>query len=190
MTDPLEQKSRKRILITIGGLPGSGTTTAAELLSKKINIPWTNGGSIFRELAKEKCMELNAFGRFAEGNPEVDKELDRKLIAIMRKGEIIVESRLAGANAMKNEIPAMRVYLHASFDTRVERIHDREGGSVEDIAEATRERERSEKKRYREYYDIDYENLDYYTLVINSGELWPEQIVNIIMEGLRTKGLL
>ncbi len=190
MTCPLEQKSGNDILITIGGLPGSGTTTAAALLSKKLDIPWTSGGSIFRELAKEMGKELNEFGRYAEGNPDVDRELDRKLIAVMKKGDIIVESRLAGANAMKHGIPALRVYLHASFQTRVDRIQNREGGPVENIAEATRERERSEKKRYLEYYDIDYENLDHYTLVINSGELLPDQIVCIIIEGLRTKGLM
>ena len=40
--------------ITIGGLPGSGTTTVSRILSEKLNLEWISAGKIFRELAKER----------------------------------------------------------------------------------------------------------------------------------------
>lgn len=178
------------VVMTIGGLPGSGTTTAADHLAKKLDLPWTNGGKIFREMAKEKGMELNEFGVYAENEPAVDQELDRRLLENLKKGNIILESRLAGAHANLNGIHSLRVWLHAPLLVRVKRIIDREGGDVGEMTEAVLERERSERTRYIEYYDIDYEYLDHYSLVINSSEYWPEQIVSIILEALRTKGMI
>jgi len=99
-----------------------------------------------------------------------------------------MEGRLAGANALRNSIPSVRVWLHAPFETRVKRILNREGGDLEAIREHTMEREDSEKKRYMEYYGIDPENLDYYTLTLNSGELLPEAIVGIILQAVREVG--
>ncbi|MCK4614837.1 MAG: AAA family ATPase [Thermoplasmata archaeon] len=186
----MNSRSPKRTVVAIGGLPGSGTTTAAVLLSKKINLPWINGGKLFRELARKKGMTLGEFGRHAEDDPEVDRELDRRLIEIMKNGGIIVEGRLAGANARNHRIPALRVWLHAPFDTRVERIRKRDGGGLDELRAEIRERERSEKKRYMAYYNIDPENLDHYTLVLNSGELRPAQIVHIIIEALRSTGMI
>ena len=186
----MNDNGSKKLVITIGGLPGSGTTTAAELLSKKLELPWTNAGKIFRELAQEKGMDLNEFGRYAEGNSDVDRELDRRLVEIMREGDIIIEGRLASANANINGIHALKVWLHAPIKTRVKRIRNRESGDLVTIMKETHERERSERKRYKDYYNIDYENLDYYTLVISSAELWPEQIVHVIMETLKIKGMV
>jgi len=181
----LEIPDKKKITITLGGLPGSGTTTAAKLLSERLGLPWTDAGKVFREMADERGMELNEFGKYAEEHPEVDRELDRRLIALMRKGGIIMEGRLAGANALRNSIPSVRAWLHAPFETRIQRIQNREGGELEAIREHTMEREDSEKKRYLEYYGIDPENPDYYTLTLNSGELLPEPIVGIILEAVR-----
>ncbi len=182
-----EEGGREKIVITIGGLPGSGTTTTAELLSAELGVPWTNGGKIFRELASEKGMSLSQFGTHAEENAEVDRELDKRLIEIMRNGNIILESRLAGANADAHGIESLRVWLHASLDVRAQRIHVREGGGQEKQTQETKERERSERARYMEYYGIDYEDFDHYSVVINSGEYLPDQIVRIILVTLSMK---
>jgi len=84
----------------------------------------------------------------------------------------------------------LRVWLHAPLEVRVSRINDREGGEIAELTEAVLERERSERARYLEYYDIDYEFLDHYSIVVNSHEYWPEQIVAIILEALHRKGLV
>ncbi len=39
------------MIITIGGLAGSGTTTAAKILSEKLHIPFLSAGEIFRQMA-------------------------------------------------------------------------------------------------------------------------------------------
>lgn len=49
------------MIITVGGLAGTGTTTTAELLSEKLDIPFVSSGSIFRAMAKEKGMSVLEF---------------------------------------------------------------------------------------------------------------------------------
>ena len=54
------------MIITIGGLAGTGTTTTAELLSEKLDIPYISAGFVFREMAAEKGMSVLEFSEFAE----------------------------------------------------------------------------------------------------------------------------
>ena len=66
------------MIITIGGTAGSGTTTAAKVLSEKLNIPFVSAGGIFREMAAERGMTPVEFGKFAENNTDIDKEIDNR----------------------------------------------------------------------------------------------------------------
>ena len=44
------------MIITIGGLAGTGTTTTAEVLSEKLDVPYISAGFVFREMVAEKGM--------------------------------------------------------------------------------------------------------------------------------------
>ena len=46
------------MIITIGGLAGTGTSTTAELLSEKLGIDYISAGSVFRDMAREKGMSV------------------------------------------------------------------------------------------------------------------------------------
>ena len=84
------------MIITIGGLAGSGTTTAAKILSEKLQIPYLSAGEIFRQMAVEKGMDILEFGKFAEGNDEIDLEIDRRQALLAKeKQDLIVEGRLS-----------------------------------------------------------------------------------------------
>ena len=58
------------MIITIGGTAGSGTTTAAKVLSERLEIPFVSAGAIFREMAAERGMTPVEFGKFAENNTD------------------------------------------------------------------------------------------------------------------------
>jgi len=45
-------------------------------------------------------------------------------------------------------------------------------------------REESEKRRYREIYGINFEDLSIYDLVVDSNDLTPEEVVECIIEGI------
>ncbi len=171
--------------ITISGLPGTGTTTIAQLLKKELNRPYVYTGDLFRTLAKKHNMSLEEFGIYSETHREVDEQLDKKQLELLQTDEVILEGRIAGWIAYKNKIPAFKILLTADLTTRAQRLVKREGGSVEQRKQEILERERSEKMRYKQYYDIDLEEQSIYDVVIDSSDKPPEKIVQIILSRLK-----
>ena len=171
--------------ITISGLPGSGTTTIANLLKKKLNLPYIYAGEIFRKMAEEHGMKLLEFEKYCEENPEIDKKLDEQQEEILRKGNVILEGRLAGWIAYKNKIPAFKIWLDCGKDERVRRIVQREGGSLKEKREEMKEREESEAKRYKNFYGIDLSDLSIYDIVVDTTNIPPEDVLKKILEKIK-----
>ena len=118
------------MIITIGGLAGSGTTTAAKILSEKLQIPYLSAGEIFRQMAVEKGMDILEFGKFAEGNDEIDLEIDRRQAVLAKeKQNLIVEGRLSAYFVEAN----LKIWFVAPLDIRTERICMREGKTKETV---------------------------------------------------------
>lgn len=173
------------VTITISGTPGSGKSTVAQLLEKKLGIKYIYSGMIFRDLAIKHKMSLEEFGRFCEKNPDIDKELDDNQLKILQKGDVILEGRLAGWLAYRNNIPALKVMIDADIITRAKRIVKREKGDIKKRKQELLRREKSEALRYKKYYDIDLKDKSIYDLVINTDNKTPDSIVNMILKELR-----
>jgi len=174
------------VTITISGTPGSGKSTVAKLLEKKLGIKYVYSGLIFRETAKKHKMTLEEFGKHCEQNPEVDKELDDKQLQILQKGNIILEGRLAGWLAYRNNITALKIMLNADLDTRANRIVKREKGNIEKRKQEIIKREKSEALRYKKYYNIDLKDNSIYDIIIDTASKNPDEIVDIIVKKTKT----
>jgi len=144
-----------------------------------------SSGEFFRQMAEERDMTLEEFGELAENNIDIDKKVDDRMINSAEPG-MILEARLTGHLMNRSDKKAFKVWIKAGLDTRVRRIAERENNSedeIEDLKERVKKREASERKRYKEYYDIDIKDTSFYDLVISSEENNPEEIVEAIMEG-------
>jgi len=171
--------------ITISGLPGSGTTTVAEMLHKKLGWKYVNIGKIFREMAEENRMKLQEFEEYCEENPHIDREIDKRQEKILRGGKVILESRLAGWIAHINKIPAFKIWLECDEKERIRRVMERENGEFFEKRREMKEREESEKRRYMKFYGIDLDDKSIYDMVIDVTNLKPEEIVEKIMKFLK-----
>lgn len=169
--------------ITISGPPGSGKSTACSKLAERLGLESVIFGKIFRQLAAEKNLSLGELGELAEKDPSIDKMIDSRILEIARANEdIILESRLSAYMCARNGIPAFKVYIDASPEVRMARIGVREGETVEEACAKTLDRQRSEAKRYKMYYDIDIEDKSVYDFIINTDDLDPDQVVEKIIE--------
>jgi CMP/dCMP kinase len=170
--------------ITISGLPGTGKTTVAKLLEQRLGLRYVYSGEIFRQLAQKHNMSLEEFGTYCESHREIDEELDRYQLGILRQGDVIVEGRLSGWLAYQNHIRAVKVLLQADIQIRVSRIVKREQGDIEKRKKEILKREKSEAKRYKKYYNIDIKDTSIYDVIIDTGEKTPEQIMESILSHL------
>jgi predicted cytidylate kinase len=171
--------------ITISGTPGSGKTTVAVLLKEKLTIPYVYSGLIFRELAEKYKMSLAEFGAYCEQHDSIDRELDDKQVQLLKKGNILLEGRLAGWLAVLNEIPAFKIWIDADSTIRAERIVNREGGKVSEQLSKLINREKSECNRYKKYYHIDITDTSIYDIIIDSSEMTPDKILSYILQNLK-----
>jgi CMP/dCMP kinase len=173
------------MLIAVAGGPGTGTTTLCRLLAARLGAAHVYAGQIFRGMAAEHGMDVVAFSRHAEGRPEVDEELDRRMIERARAGDAVLDARLSAWHAARAGVPALRVLLTVPPEVAAQRVAAREGRSdVEAVQRENAEREASELRRYRELYRFDPSDRAHYDLVIDSSTLGPEAIVERVVAAL------
>ena len=165
------------MIITIGGLAGTGTSTAAKNLSEMLDIPFISAGDVFRQLAKEHDMTVLEFNEFAEGNDEIDIALDKRQAEIANNADdLIVEGRISAFFVEAD----YRVWLRAPDNIRAERISYREDKSYETVMKEIKDRTASEKKRYQEIHNIDIDDMDIYDVIIDTGVSDEQETLNII----------
>jgi len=174
------------MIITVSGLPGTGTTTVSKILRERTDMEFISSGVIFRDLATELGLSLEEFGKLAENDISYDHQIDDRQKELSKtKDNLIMEGRLAGH--MSLEAPPskkiLRVLLKAPLDIRVRRIMQRENltSSFKFELDKTKTREESERVRYASYYGIDIGDLSVYDLIIDSAKFDPETITDMIL---------
>jgi predicted cytidylate kinase len=173
-------------MVTVSGLPGSGTTTACGLLRLRLGWEHVNAGAIFRQLAAERGLSLAELGALAEQDGAIDRELDARMVAVARaRDHVVLEGRLCGWMALRHRLPALRCWLTAPASVRAERVGGRDGQSAGAAAAAMAAREASEARRYRAFHGIDYGDLSIYPVVVDTAAHSAEQVVTHIVTRLR-----
>lgn len=174
------------MLITISGLPGSGTTTVSRLVADALHLERVPGGEVFRQLAEEAGMTLAQFGAFAQDHPEIDIELDRRLTDRAAEGGCVIESRLAGWLTHRAGLAAVRVWIDCSAQIRAERVAGRDGTSVAQAVADNEARAALEHARYLAAYEIDLADRSAYDLVLESTNAPATDLADQITAAART----
>lgn len=178
--------------ITISGKPGSGKSTVAKKLAEKLGLRHFSAGDFMRDLAKEKEITLLELSQQAEASDEIDKKTDRWAEAVGQADDnFVMDSRLAF-----NFIPgSVKIFLDVSEDEAARRIfHDlrpeeKENTSQGATYENIKKRAESEKKRYQQYYGIDYTNPDNYDLVVDTTGITVNQVMKKILKFINEREL-
>ncbi len=176
--------------ITISGTPGSGKSTVAEEVAKRLNLRHLSSGEFMRNLAKEKKVTPLELARLAEQDEEIDKKVDRWTEAVGEaEDNFVIDSRLA-FNFIHESI---KIFLSVSDDEAARRIYkdlrpeEKENATQGATFEAMKSRKESEKKRFKEFYGLDYEDHANYDIVIDTTKLTIEQVITRIIEYVRKR---
>ena len=169
--------------IAVSGKSGCGNTTVSRMLADRLGLRFIN--FTFRSLAQEKNISFKEVLELAEKDDSYDREVDSRQVELAREeGGCVLGSRLAIWMLPEADL---KVYITASPETRAKRIQSREGGSLDHIAEFTAIRDRQDHERYRRIYNIDNYHYSFVDLIIDSDEISPTEITELIISELKNK---
>ncbi|HEY9053788.1 MAG TPA: cytidylate kinase family protein, partial [Rectinemataceae bacterium] len=114
----------------------------------------------------------------AESDPSWDRALDARQVELAREADCVIGSRLA---LWMLPEASLKVYLRAGIEARSRRIWMREGGELEKVLAETQARDVRDRRRYKETYGIDTEDLSPAHLVIDTERWAAESIASIII---------
>jgi len=172
-----------RAVVTVGGPPGSGKSTAGRLVAEALSLEFRSAGDLFRAEARRRGMDLAAFGRYASEHPEVDRELDRSMQALAVPGRLL-DGRIQGPLCRRAGVPVYDVLITAREEIRIRRVAERDHQSAELARRLVRERVASERDRYRRFYGIDLDG-EPASLVVDSSDRPPPEVAGAVVTFVR-----
>ena len=172
---------KKDIRIAVSGKSGCGNTTISKIVAQRLGLRFIN--FTFRSLAEEKGLSLNDVLDLAAKDDCWDREVDQRQVQLARDdGGCVLGSRLA---IWMLEEADLKVFLTAQPEIRAARIAKREGGSLDEVAAFTAERDRQDHSRYLRIYNIDNNNYGFADIVINTDNIEPGEIAEMIIEAAK-----
>jgi cytidylate kinase len=172
--------------ITINGIPGSGKSTVAKYLAKKLKFKYYGIGRMRREIAKEKGMTIAELNKLGEKEAWTDIEIDDFQKKLAKKDNFIADGRLSWnfiPNSIKifltvkPEIGAKRIFKEKRKEERYE--------NVKGEMRALKERLKSDVKRYKKYYGIkNIYDLKNYDIIIDTSDMSRGQMKKAVLNAI------
>lgn len=184
------EKMKKKHIITLGGLPGSGKSTVKRLLAEKLGYQMFSTGDFVRDMAAERNMTLEEFNELVIHDKTIDELIDARLKEIEATGDnYIIDSHLAyhfvpsGFSVFLSidpKIAAHRILSDAQSPTR------KKSGDImhtyEEALERTKRRVQNHLVRYLKHYGINPYKEKQYHCVIETASRTPEEVAAHIEE--------
>jgi cytidylate kinase len=183
----LKNQKRTNLGIVIAGLPAVGKTTIAQELAKEFNFNLYNGGDILKMLANEKgyatlgndwwdTREAKKFMSERRSNPLFDKEVDQKLVELVKSGNVIITSYTLPWLAPQS----LKFWLKGSLSNRAKRMANRDNIAVDSAVEIIQERDAENTGIYRKLYGFEFgSDLSVFDFILNTDLLCLDSLIEI-----------
>ena len=196
MNKNIPYKNKILTSIVISGWPAVGKTTIASALAKDLDYKQYNGGDVLKILASEKgysvsrndwwdTEEAKNFMEERESNSYFDIEVDRKLVEIIRQGNVIVTSY-----TLPWLVPeSIKIWLKGSRSNRVKRMAKRDNLDMTQAKEIISQRDENNIRIYHNLYGYEFgKDLTVFDFVLDTDLLDLESLISIskhIVKNLR-----
>ena len=164
------------MIITISGVPGSGKTSVAKLIAQKLGLNFYSVGGLRGKMALERGLTINELNALGEKDKTTDTIVDDYQRELGEKeDDFVIEGRLSW-----HFIPrSFKVFLGCAPDEAARRVQasreERPDEKIPSDPAAVRAeldaRTASDKRRYQEFYGVDYLDPSHYDLIVDTTNL-------------------
>ena len=173
------KNEKKKIVICISGMTGSGKSTVAKRLADNYGFSYFSGGNALRILAQEEGYDSDVKGWWetAEGlnfleqrmrDPAFDRKTDEKLLELAAEGNVVLDSWTMPWLLKEG----FKVWLDASPQVRAKRVVNRDSINAEEALKALTEKDKRTREIYKNLYRFDLgHDLTPFNLVLVTDEL-------------------
>ncbi|MFA5163666.1 MAG: cytidylate kinase family protein [Patescibacteria group bacterium] len=185
------------MIISISGNHGSGKSTIAQMLADELSWPRYYMGGLRRQAARKMGLTLAEYNKLGESDPQTDLAVDKYQEELGRtKDNFIIEGRTSWYF-----IPhSLKIYLDVDDHEAAKRIlqdvkqksgqksrNEADGlNSVEDVLRSLKERKRSDKKRYKKYFNINPYLKKHYDFYLDTSDLSLKQVFKAVLGFVRS----
>ena len=181
-------EQKKKVVICISGMTGSGKSTVAKKLADKYGLGYFSGGNALRSLAQEEGYESDMRGwwetaeglRFLQqriGDPAFDRRIDEKLLELAEQGNVVLDSWTMPWLLKEG----FNIWLEASPQVRAKRVVNRDGISIEEAIKALKEKDERTRQIYNSLYGFDLgHDRSPFNLVLATDELNPDEAFHAV----------
>lgn len=192
-------KKNKNFIITISGTPGSGKSTIAQGLREELKAKRIYVGGIRRKIAEDKNMTLAELNKYAMIHPETDVDVDKaaskEARRLAKNHPVIVEGRTQYHFLPESikifvmvdiKIGAKRIWQSIQNENQQQR-NEAKVNNYEELEQKVIERGKSDFKRFKKYYNIDYTDQKQYDFVIDTGHINAKQATQKVLAFIKNQ---
>jgi cytidylate kinase len=177
----------KKTSIVISGWPAVGKTTIAAEIAKEFDFKVYNGGDILKLLAGDRGYSISGkdwwdteqakkFMAERKANLYFDKQVDQKLVEIVRLGKAVITSYTLPWLVQD----AIKFWLKGSQDNRAKRMAKRDNLSLLQAKKIIKMRDDENKNIYRKLYGFNFgKDLNVFDFSLNTDLVDLDSLVEI-----------
>ena len=177
----------KKTSIVISGWPAVGKTTIAAEIAKEFDFKVYNGGDILKLLAGDRGYSISGndwwdteqakkFMAERKANLYFDKQVDQKLVEIVRLGKAVITSYTLPWLVQD----AIKFWLKGSQENRAKRMAKRDSLSVLQAKKIIKMRDDENKNIYRKLYGFNFgKDLNVFDFSLNTDLIDLDSLVEI-----------
>ena len=176
----------KKHIISLSGELASGKGTVSEILMKQLNFTIYRNGDYFRNLGEQMGMDVTSFNIYVEQHPEIDRQIEYSASEYAKTHDnFIIDARL-GWYAVPQ---SFKVYLKVDINEAAKRAYydkkrktSENFKTIEDQKVDMEKRYQLENERYYKLYNVRKEDESNYDIVIDTTNMEPKEVADIIIK--------
>ena len=176
--------------ITIAGKAGSGKTSVAETVAKRLGYKHYSAGDLRGRMAMDMGITIDELNEIGKKESWTDTKIDEQSKKIGETEDNFVMDTWLGFHFIPD---SLKIFLDVSLGEGARRIFldqrpdEKKQDSIEGVKEMIKKRQEENRVRWKKRYRVDYLDMANYDFVLDTTGLTKEEVIQKVIDYIRSK---